>query len=194
METKRKEVKDRLKKILSCVFVCFFFFFFSYDENSLDRYLHKNAQLGIGVPPGELIYPSGPKPISPRQAAFFAVQRLREKGVKEILVCESHWIAAPLSGYLVDCQGKMTIEKKDFSVFRIGIHDGFEKRHGRKSRAGEEFVFIALGWDQTGKPVWYPEPGPDYQLRDGEAYPMELLTYEFLGRREKFESLPFRYK
>lgn len=83
-------------------------------------------------------------------------------------------------------QGKMIINKKEFLVFRIGICDGFEKRNGKKHRAGEEFVFIALGWDQTGNPVWFPEPGPDYRVRAGEAYPMELLSYELLIDREKF--------
>ncbi|MGD2084588.1 MAG: hypothetical protein PVH61_00240 [Candidatus Aminicenantes bacterium] len=193
MGIKCKEVKGCLKKIPLFVFVCLFFFSFLYNENSLDHYLHKNAQLGGGISK-DIINSSGVKPLSPRQAAFFAVQRLKEKGITKILVCESHWITAPISGYLVDCQGKMTIKNKDFTVFRIGIRDGLEAHHGKKYQAGTEFVFIALGWDQTGEPVWYPEPGPDYQLKEGEIFPEELLSYEFLVRRDKFESLPTRYK
>jgi hypothetical protein len=179
--------------ISSCLFICFFLFSNSYDESTPDQYLHKNARLGLGGPSEDIIASSVSKPISPRQAAFFAVQHLEKKGVKEILVCESHWIAAPISGYLVDCQGKMRIDNKNFTVFRIGIRDGLEAHHGKESQAGIEFVFMALGRGKNGERIWHPEPGPDFRLKQGEAVPDSFFIYEFLLYREEFESLPIRY-
>lgn len=165
-----------------------------WSQESLDKYLHKNAKLGIGLASEELFLPSGTKPITPRAAAGFAVYHLKRIGVKDIVVCESHWIAASISGYLVDSQGSLTIGDKHFSVFRIGIRDGLEKHHGEDYKEGTKFVFIALGWGNTGKPLWYPDPGPDYKLAKDEGVTEGMLSYEYLLYRKEFESLPVRYK
>jgi hypothetical protein len=156
--------------------------------------LHKDAKLGIGLPSPELVDTLRPRPISPRAAAMFAVQNLQERKVKDILVCESRWIAAPLGGYLVDCQGRMSIGGKRFTVFRVGIMDGTDSRHGMQYRAGTEFVFIALGRNAQGKNVWFPDPGPDYVPGPGEETTRGMLAYEFLLRREDFETLARRYR
>lgn len=167
-------------------------------SDTLDKHLHKNAVLGIGlspfVPTGESAALSGHLILSPRMAAAFAVFHLRQMGVGNILICESHWIAAPLSGYLVDALGNCTLEGKNFLVFRIGIRDGGEAIHGKEYSAGVQFVFIALGWDSLGKQIWYPQPGPDYHLSVNKDVPQGALSYEFLLRRDEFENLPIRYK
>ena len=54
-----------------------------------------------------------------------------------------------------------------------------------------------MGKDASGKTIWHPEPGPDYKVAEGEAYPERLLAYEFLDgiagypddTRANFESL-----
>jgi len=132
------------------------------------------------------------KPISPREAASYALLRLQARGVKDIVICETFWITAPLSGYLVDAKGKAIINGKDYSLFRVGVKDGLEKSK-EKSSAGEEFVFIARGDNKAGEAVWYPSPGPDYRLGEGEAVPEGMLAYEFLLNRDKFESLESRF-
>jgi len=132
------------------------------------------------------------KSISPQEAASFAVSRLQARGVKDIVICESFWIAAPLSGYLVDAKGKATINGTEFSSFRVGIKDGLGEK-GERSSAGQEFVFIARGETKPGQSVWYPSPGPDYELAEGESVPEGMLAYEFLLNREQFEELHIRY-
>lgn len=167
-------------------------------SDTLDKYLHKDAMLGIGLspifPPGEGAALSGHLFISPRVAAAFAVFHLQQMGVKNITICESHWIAAAISGYLVDALGICTIEGKHYSVFRIGIRDGEESKHGAEYNAGTQFVFIAMGWDSLGKQIWYPQCGPDYYLSANKDVPQGALSYEFLLRRDEFENLPMRYK
>jgi len=162
----------------------------------VDPYLHKNAILAVPPlscpPPSDLIPRTKGKPISPRKACTFAIGHLRKKGVKDIKICEVQWIAAPLSGYLVDAKGKLTIDHQDYSTFRIGIKDGLDEDAG-KNDAGEEFVFIAYGKNPKGEPLWYPCPGPDYKPKDGESMPESLLTYEFLIGRQRFETLCERY-
>jgi len=175
------------------IFLLFFLQTHSWGEEKLDNYLHQNARLGMGLPSDEIFSPSGSKPISPATAAGFAVSHLKRMGVKDIVICESHWIAAAISGYLVDSQGRLTIGNKHFSVFRIGIRDGSEKHHGEEYKEGTKFVFIALGWDNTGKPLWYPDPGPDYKLAKDEGVTEGMLSYEYLLYRKEFESLPVRY-
>jgi len=156
----------------------------------LDQYLHKNCR--FGSPPGLLIESNKTKSISPREAASFAVSRLQARGVKDIVICETFWIGAPLSGYLVDAKGKATINGTEFSSFRVGIKDGLGEK-SEKSSAGEEFVFIAHGEKKPGQSVWYPSPGPDYELAEGESVPERMLAYEFLLNRKAFENLAIRY-
>ena len=160
------------------------------SASSLDQYLHKNCKLG--QQPEFLIQEGRVKPISPREAASFAVRGLQARGVKEIVICEALWIAAPLSGYLVDAKGKATINGTEFSSFRVGIRDGLEEKNGQYA-AGEEFVFIARGEIENGRSVWYPSPGPDYELGEGGDVTDGMLAYEFLLHREAFEHLADRY-
>ena len=153
------------------------------SDNS-SKYLHKDAILyGVAMPP-EAEYHT----ISLKEAILFAVQHLENKGVKNIKICETGWIVAPLGGFLIDGKGSFNIGGKYYSIFRIGIRDGSE------DNAGEEFVFIARGEDDEDKVIWYPEPGPDFRPAEGEIFPEELLAYEFLMSREKFESLSDRFK
>ncbi len=165
--------------------------------DTLDRYLHKNAILGIGVSPiyqpGEAAALSGRIFLTPRTAAAFGVFHLRQMGVRNIVVCESRWIAAAVSGYLIDAAGKCTIDGKNYSVFRIGIRDGQEARHGPEFNAGTQFVFIAMGRDSLGNKIWYPECGPDYHLSAEKNIPPGALSYEYLLHRNAFEDLPARY-
>jgi hypothetical protein len=158
--------------------------------SSVEHYLHKDAKLDS--PPQDLFHGSAMKPIPPREAASFALRRLEARGVRDIVICEISWIAAALSGYLVDVKGKATINGINYSTFRIGIRDGLEKKNG-KSLAGEEFVFIARGEKESGGSVWHPSPGPDYRLDEGKDVPEGMLEYEFLLNREKFESLGNRF-
>ncbi|MFZ5866074.1 MAG: hypothetical protein ACOYXY_09355 [Thermodesulfobacteriota bacterium] len=160
------------------------------SASSLDQHLHKNAKLD--TPSATLFQDSKVKPISPREAALFALRGLEAKGVKDIVICEVNWIAGAISGYLVDAKGKATIDGTNYSTFRIGIRDSLEAKNG-KAAAGEEFVFIARGEKEPGKTVWYPSPGPDYKLAPGEAMTKEMLAYEFLLHRDAFESLAARY-
>lgn len=166
-------------------------------SDSLDSYLHKNATINLNlsplVPIGEQAALDGRLVIPPRVAAAFAVHHLRQKGVAQILVCEVQWIAGAVSGYLVDALGSASIDGARFSVFRVGIRDGDEQRHGTEYQAGSPFVFIALGWGEAGKPLWYPPPGPDAHFAAGDVIPEGALAYEYLLERSEFESLPQRY-
>jgi len=163
-------------------------------QDSIESYFHKNAKLGIGlIMDSDIFKSSGRLPINPREAARFAVAQLQIRGVQDILICESHWIAAAISGYLVDGLGRLTIGGRDFTTFRVGIRDGLEARHGAEYDAGREFVFIALGCDANGRAVWHPDPGPDFMLGPDRNVPEGLLSFEFLLNRPEFESLSVRY-
>jgi len=152
-------------------------------EGDIEKYLHKDAILrGVEMPPE-----AGYKAISLEEAIRFAIQYLESKSVKEIKICETRWIVAPLGGFLIDGLGNFSIEGKEYSTFRIGIRDGSE------GNAGEVFAFIARGEGEKGNVIWYPEPGPDFQPAKGEAFPEELIVYEFLVDRERFESLSDRF-
>lgn len=166
------------------------------SAKSIESYLHKNAILA--APPLSFPPPADPmqnperKPISPREACYFAIEHLEAQGIKHIVICEVQWIAAPLSGYLVDLNGKLTIDHEDYTTFRIGIKDGYEE-NAEENPAGEEFVFIAFGKNTGGKAIWYPRPGPDYKPAKGEAMPESFFIYEFLLNRDRFETLFDRY-
>jgi hypothetical protein len=157
---------------------------------SLDQFLHPKAVIGSDLP-SPLFRDSPRKPITPREAASYAVQRLQERGVSHLCICEAQWIAAAVSGYLVDALGTWQSAGKSYHVFRIGIRDGMERTNGDHG-AGEKFVFIALGREPSGKLIWYPGLGPDHRPTPDEPWD-GLLPYEFLLRRADFESLPSRY-
>jgi hypothetical protein len=178
---------------VSCIISLLFFLGFPcvLSADLLEQYLHKNARLDNG-PPVELLQDSLRKPISLQQASLFAAQHLKARGVEDIVICEAFWIAAPLSGYLIDALGKTTINGVRYTTFRIGIRDGLEKE-GTRRLAGEVFVFIAYGKDSSGQSMWYPSPGPDYTVAQDEVITDEMLAYEFLLGRERFETLSTRY-
>jgi hypothetical protein len=99
----------------------------------------------------------------------------------------------------VDALGSLSQNGKRYSVFRVGIRDGEEAASLKEDiyRAGVQFVFIALGWDSAGNPVWHPACGPDYYLSPNGSVPEGALSYEFLfpgENRKAFENLPCRYK
>jgi hypothetical protein len=119
------------------------------------------------------------------------LDHLKARGITGIAICEAQWIAAPVSGYLIDALGNATIDGAKFSTFRIGIRDGREEEHGLP--AGEVFVFIAHGREDSGGSAWYPHPGPDHEPGPEEAITEGMLAYEFLIGRERFESLTTRY-
>ncbi len=108
------------------------------------------------------------------------------------MICEVQWIAAPISGYLVDLKGKLIIDHQDYTTFRIGITDSYDE-DTEENLAGKEFVFIALGKNAEGKAIWYPSPGPDYKPTNDEAIPESFFIYEFLINRDRFETLFNRY-
>jgi len=155
------------------------------EQVDIKKYLHKDAILEEGITP--MMRESGYAGIFVREAVVYAIKHLEARGVKNIVICEFHWIAAPLGGYLIDGKGSFNIEDKHYSTFRIGI------RNGAEGNVGDEFVFIARGEDDKGNIVWYPDPGPDFQPAEGEPFPEELMVYEFLSDRERFESLSSRF-
>lgn len=175
-------------KILGvCCFVFLSTILWSCKSYNVKKYLHKDAILaGTEMSPDVENHAT----ISVRDAISFAIRHLENKGVKNIIICETSWIAEPLGGFLIDGKGSYNLEGKHYSIFRIGIRDGSE------GNAGEEFVFIARGEDDKGKAIWYPEPGPAVRTSEGEDYPEQPLEYEFLGDEQitKFESLSDRFK
>ena len=161
------------------------------QRGGIDRYLHSDFAV-IGPPPPQKLRGSEFQPIAPKEASWFAVQHLIERGAKDIVICEVRWIAAPLGGYLVDAQGMLNMNDCVYHLFRVGIRDGTDEADGTDT-AGEEFVFIALGKNSAGETDWFPPPGPDWRPSPGEAAD-NLLPYEFLLEREQFESLSDRYQ
>lgn len=155
------------------------------ETDTTNKYFHKNAIIGN-------ISTNYPKGIKGKEAALFAIKKLETRGINNIQICVVTWIAAPLGGYLVDAKGTWKHKGREFSVFRIGIRDGSDEREN-KFLAGEEFVFIAMGEDKSNK-IWYPSPGPDYEIKEGEVMPIDLLAYEFLPDKKEFENLPLRFK
>ncbi|MCM3876075.1 MAG: hypothetical protein NEA02_06610 [Thermoanaerobaculia bacterium] len=124
-----------------------------------------------------------PRPIRADQAARHAVAALKRRGVRQIRLCALTWIAAGVGGALVDALGRLDSGESVYSAFRVGVRDGTEARKGRY-KAGEEFVFIARGADRSGRIVWLPPPGPDYDPALHEF----IGEYEYLDR-ESFEKL-----
>jgi hypothetical protein len=189
-QTKRLEEISKLALLTSSLLLLLMSSFGVCYGSSLAEFLHKDCR--FDSPSDFVIDGSKVKPISPHQAAESGVRHLQTRGVKGIVICEIFWIAAPLGGYLVDAKGQATINGNDFSSFRVGIRDGSDYVSGNSS-AGAEFVFIARGKNKSGQSVWYPSPGPDYELVEGGAVTEGMLAYEFLLNREKFETLGTRY-
>jgi hypothetical protein len=163
----------------------------SCQNAGVGRYLHPDFTV-VWTPPSQEGGGSGVQPVTPEQACQFAVAQLSERGVEDVVICEARWIAAPLGGYLVDAQGVLTRGEDVYRLFRVGVRDGTEETQGM-NKAGEEFVFIALGENNSGETAWFPPPGPDLQPSPGEAVDA-LLPYEFLMEREQFEALENRYR
>jgi hypothetical protein len=130
-----------------------------------------------------------PETIGREEAVARALDLLEAHGVEHAAVCETHRIEAPLTGYLVDALGRMTLGDSVLTSFRIGVRDGLEQRDGM-FMAGEEFVFIARGVDSEGSAIWFPAPGPDQPpiLTDDSDLPYEFLLY-----RAEFETLGDRF-
>lgn len=180
------------KSILFPFFACLWLgFLCACQADRVDQYLHQDFTLVWSLPREDLRGPDF-QPITPQEASWFAVQHLIDRGVKDIVVCEARWIAAPLGGYLIDSLGSLNQEDKTYTLFRVGVRDGTDNFEGY-SEAGQEFVFIALGKNRAGEIKWYPSPGPDYDHPKIEPFPIELLAYEFLVDREEFENLADRY-
>jgi hypothetical protein len=173
------------------VFTILLFFDASCSAQEIKEYLHEDANINNG-PSEEFIDKTGQRPITPEEAALFAVRELQKMNVEDIIICEVYWIAAPLGGYLVDSKGKACINGKLYTIFHVGIRDGSDLIDG-KYLAGEKFVFIASGKDESGR-YWYPAPGPDYNLVERDSITTDgMLQYEFLLYRENFENLENRY-
>jgi hypothetical protein len=160
------------------------------DVDELDRHLHPNSEIGEEMP-SSLYVDSERRPIVPREAARHALGHLKRHGIDSPVICETYWIAAPISAYLVDALGSVTIDEATFTTFRIVVRDGLEEVLDQRA-AGDEFVFIARGVDPAGRVIWFPPPGPDHRPEEGEAFDL-LLPYEFLLNREGFETLAERY-
>jgi len=167
---------------------------FSTNKFQETSYLHKNARL---VEPSPIVKGTDKGPISAHRAAAFAFARLESRGMKYVQICEVRWIAAPLTGYLIDAKGSLRIDRQKFRVFRIGVRDGMEEKDGLW-KAGSEFVFIAYGKTSGGKPVWYPKFGPGLVPTE-KSTPEEMssyLAFQFLAPEEQknFENLADRYR
>lgn len=136
------------------------------------------------------MHPNQETAVGTERAAWLASELLAARGVKDIEVFDVLWIAAPLTGYLINATGVLQMGDARFLAFRVGLRDGQEEE-GNECTAGEEFAFIALGYDEEGRQVWHPAPGPDFRPGKEESYPCELLVYEFLSPedRERLESL-----
>ena len=124
-----------------------------------------------------------------------AVEILRNRGIGRLCICEVSWIAAPVSGYLIDALGDFSFDGNHFKIFRLGITDCPQSTGNPDfpMDAGEEFVFIAKGLSQDGLPRWFPPPGPD-TVHDTHGFDTRsVLAYEFLFDRASFETLPQRF-
>ncbi len=124
-----------------------------------------------------------------------AVGIMRKRGIARLCICEVSWIAAPVSGYLVDAQGDLSLDGGRCSLFRLGITDSPQGSGSLEfpEGAGEEFVFIARGVDAAGRTLWFPPPGPDCRPGPQQETTMGMLAYEYLLGRQRFETLPERY-
>ncbi len=151
------------------------FLFPALSSMGLGGYLHPSSTLEPVIEEG--VFNGG-------AAALAAVYYLTcYHGVENVVICEVSRIDAPLSGFLVDARGSVVYNGMEYTVFRTGIRDDGESR----ALAGEEFVFIAAGYDLAGEAFILPEEVP------GEFVPeLEFLTGrdEFLSLGERFPDSP----
>ena len=160
----------------------------------VSQYLHEDAALGKSITLSNIdgvtptMVESDYFSVTANEVIVLAVDQLTARGVSDIRICEVGWIAAPLGGFLVDGKGAYNSGGHTYFTFRIGITDGSE------GKAGEEFVFIARGKDDSGNIIWHPEPGPDVIPADEQQSNELYLPYEFLISRERFENLLSRYQ
>lgn len=112
------------------------------------------------------------------EASVYALLRFHLLGVEDPVVLSVKRIEAPLSGYLVDASGRLELEGRAYSLFRLGLRDDGEN----SGPAWSEFVFLAAGFGEDGEPFIYPagDPGSD----DSFAW-----QHEFLLDREDFLAL-----
>jgi hypothetical protein len=125
--------------------------------------------------------------IDAQMAAVIGEGLLRAKGVKDVVVCRTQVIMAPVGGYMVDALGTLQRDGRRYSLFRIGVYDGSD---GPQYPTGREFVFIARGTDAAGGTAWLPPPGPDPM--DADPNGTFISEYEFLYDRAEFEQVPSR--
>lgn len=131
--------------------------------------------------------------LSPMDAARTAAGLLGEMGATDVLVCEVMRIEAPLTAYVVDAVGALSMNGGEFDAFRLVLRDGAEY-DGELYPPAEQIAFIARGIDQSGQAVWYPSCGPDYVPEGDEpAFADSMFEFEFLIGRESFETLSQRY-
>lgn len=117
-------------------------------------------------------------------ACLVALHHLDQYEVEDVLICRATKIEAPLSGYLVDAQGFWENGDREYSLFRLGVMDDVED----SNRAGEEFVFLAVGFSEDGNAFVYPT-GANIEDPDGNF----IWEHEFLLDEEEFFSVPFLF-
>jgi hypothetical protein len=125
--------------------------------------------------------------IDAQTAAVIGGDLLRAKGVKDVVVCRTQVIMAPIGGYMVDALGTLQRDGRSYSLFRIGVYDGSD---GPQYPTGREFAFIAKGTDAAGGTAWLPPPGPD--PIDADPNGTFISEYELLYDRAEFEQVPSR--
>lgn len=117
-------------------------------------------------------------------ACWAALHVLYLREVDSIQICEAMRIEAPLSGYLIDATGIWNEGERQYTLFRIGIRDDEED----PSRAGNEFVFLAAGFNENGEAYYYPATA-GIEDPDGNF----SLEREYLLNEEEFLSIPQRF-
>lgn len=118
-----------------------------------------------------------------RKIVGSALDTLYALGGAEMVFCEMQRLEAPLEGWLLDGIFFLSSDEGDFSTFRVGV-----------DAAGKAFVIICRGVDSDGNVRWLPAPGPEHVPTADEAFPEEVLSYEYLIGRDEFESLQERYR
>lgn len=147
------------------------------SSSILSHYLHPGSGISAEFDPNGF---------TESAACWAAVFHLVEAGVEEIQICEVMRIEAPLSGYLVDAAGYWDPGNGEImQVFRVGVHDDREEYRIR----GEEFVFLAAGFTDSGEVFLYPEA-----VLAEDSVPSFIYEHEFLVKRDKFFSLPERFR
>lgn len=120
-------------------------------------------------------------PLPTRVMLDLAVQRLAERGVRRIRICDMLWYVAPLGLFMATAVGELDVGGVSYRAFDVGIHDGTELHHGYP--AGKVYYLVARGTRPDGSVVWNPEPTPDemqvfggYQFADRDRIEAALRT------------------